>query len=229
MEMPTVQNKLQAKWISLSATVLSSSLYGLEYDRLKVLHEVCLESPLSQDETFYVPHPDRVIDTRTLFPDGSIVNFAGQRFTDLQDELSQYADAVRLQDAERMDSLNQLFKATAMLGTVLFKQGTQVLTFEYEMALFPTDNVYEINLWAPLPSFGVATGGQVTVSVQLPSPNHPEFRTSILESSGFQPDPQGNPLHEVPKILDSDLGLRHIIVWHWQNDPLFKVRYNYNR
>jgi hypothetical protein len=31
----------------------------------------------------------------------------------------------------------------------------------------------------------------------------------------------------ISKVLDTSYGLRHIVAWNWQNDPLFKVRYQY--
>jgi|GEM_PF-2378528 len=225
----TVAQKLDVRWVSLSSTVLSSSRYGLEHDRVKVLHEIGLSSPLAEDESFYIPPVGRSVDTRVVFPDGNITNFAGQRFKDLQDELQKYSDAVRTGDVETMKRLHELLMTTtAMLSPVLFKAGTQVLTFEYELAVHPNaEGVFEIALWAPMPSFNVAGQGQVTASIQLPSNNSLGFRAEILGAQGFHADAQGNPTGEVPKVLDAAVGLRHIVAWNWQNDPLFKVSYRY--
>lgn len=93
-------DRIPVKWVSLNAIVLSSSKYGEEYDRVKVTHEIGLDSPLQQDESFYIPAPGKPIDTRALFPDGNIVNFAGQRAKDLDDELSKYGVAVKSGDFE---------------------------------------------------------------------------------------------------------------------------------
>src|SRR5690606_3094946 len=129
---------------------LSSSKYGLEYDRVKVLQEIGLDQPLAADEHFYIPPAGKPFDVRKVFPDGNITNFAGQRFKDLQDELDQYEEALKNGDAEKMHELHELFIATTILTPVLFKAGTQVLTFEYELAIYPnSENVFEINLWAP--------------------------------------------------------------------------------
>ncbi|ARU60942.1 hypothetical protein CBW65_07485 [Tumebacillus avium] len=228
MNMPTPAQKIPVKWVSLTCTVLSSSKYGLDYDRVKVLHEIGLQNPLQKDETFYIPTQGKAIDTRAIFPDGDIVNFAGQRFEDLQDELNQYMEAVKKGDAEKMDQLHNSFKALQMLTPVPYKAGTAVLTFDYELALYAKDNIFNLQMWAPMPSFEVVQGGQVTASVQLPSTNNAVgFRARILEATGKQLDPQGNQQAEVSKVLDQDLGLRHMIVWHWANDPLFTVKYQY--
>jgi len=228
MKVPTVANKLPVNWVSMQATVLASSRYGLEYDRLKVLHEIGLAQPLASDESFYVPPVGRAIDTRKVFPDGNITNFAGQRFQDLQDEIARYADALKAADVAVMDEMHELLKATAMLSPVIFKQGTHVLTFEYELALYPNaEQVFELALWAPMPSFEVSGRAQITATVMLPSSNNFAFNARVLEAVGHQPDAQGNPVTEVPKVLDSEYGLRHILVWNWQNDPLFRVKYQY--
>lgn len=223
----TVAQKLDAQWISMSAIVLSSSRYGLEYDRVKVLHEVGLAAQLVEDENFYIPPAGRIVDTRTVFPDGNIVNFAGQRFKDLQDELQQYLDAVKTGNAAQMEEMHKLLMSTTMLSPVLFRAGTQVLTFEYELALHANaESVFELSLWAPMPSFNVT--GQVTASIQLPSNNSIGSRAQILEARGFHADAQGNVTgNEVTKVLDNSVGLRHIVAWNWQADPLFKVRYQY--
>lgn len=227
--MISVSDKLNIRWASMTATVLSSSRYGLEYDRVKVLHEIGLENPLQKDESFYMPPQGKPIDTKTLFPDGTIVNFTGQRFNDLQDELAQYAEALRAQNSELMQTIHQTLSATTMLSPVLFKTGTGVLTFEYELAIYPnTEGYFELQLWAPMPSFAVVPGGQVTATLQLPSQSGQAFKVSELQTAGFIPDAQGNPTGgEVSKSVDSDYGLRHIVVWNWQNDPLFKARYKY--
>lgn len=228
MRIPTVAEKLNIRWAAVSCTVLPSSQHGLQYDRVKVLHEIGLETPLPQDENFFVPPSDRAIDTRTLFPDGNIVNFAGQRFKDLQDELLKYSQALQNRDVQTMNELHELFVATTMLSPVLFKAGTQVLTFEYEMAIYPdADRVFELNFWAPMPSFQPAGQSQITTIVQLPSVSNLAFQAKILEANGFEPDAQGNPVQEIPKVLDGDYGLRHIIAWNWQKDPFFKVKYQY--
>lgn len=222
------QEKLNVSWVSLNATVLSSSKYGQEYDRVKVLHEIGLASELPQDETFYIPAKDQPLDTRTNFPDGNITNFAGQRFKDLRDELDLFEQAVKEGNAERIEELSKLFKSTALLSSVVYKKGTKVLTFEYELALYPKeDKTFELALWAPMPTFNVATGGQVVANIQLPG-SGPQFRCSLLEAEGYIPDAQGNPTQQkVAKKIDSEMGLRRIIGWVWQNDPLFKVRYQY--
>jgi hypothetical protein len=226
--MITVTEKLNITWASMSATVLSSSKYGSEYDRVKILHEIGLQTPLAQDESFYIPPQGKSIDTRVIFPDGNITNFAGQRFKDLQDELSQYEDAVKNQDVAKMQELHQLFLSTAMLTPVVIKAGTAVLTFDYELAIYPKEGSFDFACWAPMPSFAVVPGGQVTAIVQLPSLSGKAFKVSELLTSGLIPDAQGNPTgSEVPKVVDSDFGLRHIVGWNWQNDPLFKVHYKY--
>jgi hypothetical protein len=61
----------------------------------------------------------------------------------------------------------------------------------------------------------------------LPSSNSLGFRAEILGAQGFQADAQGNPTGEVPKVLDAAVGLRHIVAWNWQSDPLFGVSYRY--
>lgn len=225
----TVNNeKLNVNWVSLNATVLSSSKYGEEYDRVKVLHEIGLSAPLVEDESFYIPAKDKPLDTRTTFPDGNITNFAGQRFKDLQDELAQFEQALKEGNAAKLEELYNLMKSTTMLSALVYKKGTKVLTFEYELALYPQENkVFELALWAPMPTFNVATGGQVVANIQLPG-NGPQFKCTLLEAEGYIPDPQGNPTSQtVSKVVDSDMGLRRVIGWSWQNDPLFKVRYQY--
>lgn len=222
------QEKLNVSWVSLNATVLSSSRYGEEYDRLKVLHEIGLETPLQQDETFYIPAKDKPLDTRTAFPDGNITNFAGQRFKDLQDELELFKAALQEGNAERLEEMYQLLKSTTILSSVVYKAGTRVLTFEYDLALYPNqNNVFELSLWAPMPTFNVVGRGQVVATIQLPGGGE-HFRCALLEAEGYLPDEQGNPTGgTVGKSIDNDLGLRKIIGWVWQNDPLFKVRYQY--
>ncbi|PED58962.1 hypothetical protein [Bacillus toyonensis] len=219
--------KLNIKWVSLSATILSSSKYGQEFDRAKILHEIALESPLVEDETFYIPAKDKPIDTRLNFPDGNITNFAGQRFKDIQDELERFSQAVKDGNAEVMEELYQMLKSTTLLAPVVFKQGTQVLTFEYELALYPNDeNTFELSLWAPMPTFNVITQGKVVTTIQIPGQE--QFGATILEAEGYIPDADGNPTEQtVSKNLDQNYGLRHIVGWSWQNDPLFKVRYQY--
>lgn len=219
--------KLNIKWVSLSATILSSSKYGQEFDRAKILHEIALENPLVEDETFYIPAKDKPIDTRLNFPDGNITNFAGQRFKDIQDELERFSQAVKDGNAAAMEELYQMLKSTTLLAPVVFKQGTQVLTFEYELALYPNDeNTFELSLWAPMPTFNVITQGKVVTTIQMPGQE--QFGATILEAEGYIPDADGNPTEQtVSKNLDQNYGLRHIVGWSWQNDPLFKVRYQY--
>lgn len=225
----TVTDPLSTSWVSLTAVVLSSSRFGTEYDRLKVLHEIGLSSPLPADETFYIPPQGKAIDTRVSFPDGTIINFAGQRFKDLQDEINQYADAVRAGNADLMNQINQLMLSTTMLAPVVYKAGTQILTFEYELALYPnSENAFDISLWAPMPSFTVQAGGQVTGIIQLPSEASQAFRANVIEAKGYLPDGQGNPSQEIAPVFDQSCGLRRIIAWSWQNDPLFRVRYQYS-
>lgn len=223
----TVAKPLPVHWVSLTAVVLSSSRYGVEYDRVKLLHEIGLVQPLPEDETFYIPPMGKSIDTRTAFPDGTIVNFAGQRFRDLQDELQQYFDAVKEGNADKMNELHQLLLATTMLSPVVYKAGTRILTFEYELAVYPKDGTFEIAVWAPMPSFALAERAQVTTSIQLPSSNNLGFRARVVEAEGFQPDEHGNPKVQVPKVLDHEFGLRRIVAWNWQKDPFFRVKYQY--
>lgn len=224
----TSLERLNIRWVSLTATILSSSRYGAEYDRVKILHEIGLEIPLQQDETFYIPPQGKPLDTRTAFPDGNITNFAGQRFKDLNDELAKYAEALKNGDRDKMNELHQLFLQTTILSPVLYKAGTQVLTFEYELALYPNDNnTFELALWAPMPTFNVVPGGQVTTTIQLPSTNNNAFRANLLEAKGFIADAQGNLGGEISPALHQEVGLRRIISWNWNNDPYFKVSYQY--
>jgi hypothetical protein len=229
MKIPTVNEKIDITWASLTATVLSSSRYGAEYDRVKVLQEIGLAAPLIEDESFFVPPAGKPFDTRTVFPDGNITNFAGQRFKDIQDELSKYGQAVQLQDVTLMNELHELLKATTMLTPVVFKKGTQVLTFEYELALYPSTepNVFELALWAPMPSFRVIGQSQITAGISLPSSSNRAVQATILEAVGYEPDAQGNIVAEIPKVIDQSYGIRHLIAWNWQNDPLFRVKYQY--
>jgi len=222
------QEKITVDWVSLSATVLASSKYGEEYDRVKVLHEIGLNAPLPADETFYIPAKDKPIDTRINFPDGNITNFAGQRFKDVQDEIDKFTQAVKEGDAASMDKMYEMLKSTTLLSTVVYKKGSKVITFEYELALYPDEKgEFNLSLWAPMPSFNVATRGKIAAIIQLPGSSEP-FNARILESAGYIPDKNGNPTDRtVSKQLDKDYGLRHIISWTWQNDPLFKVRYKY--
>lgn len=193
-----------------------------------VLGQRSLQTPLAQEESFYIPPQGKPIDTRVIFPDGNITNFAGQRFKDLQDELNQYEDAVKNQDVSKMQELHQLFLSTAMLTPIVIKAGTKVITFDYELAIYPKDGSFDFACWAPMPSFAVVPGGLVTAILQLPSQSGQAFKVSELQTSGLIPDAQGNPVGgEVPKVVDNDYGLRHLVVWNWQNDPLFKVHYKY--
>ncbi|AOZ94865.1 hypothetical protein [Paenibacillus crassostreae] len=123
----TVTNPIDIHWSHVGCTVLSSSKYGLEYDRIKVLHEIGLNAPLAQDESFYAPPANRAIDVRALFPDGNIVSFVGQRYSDLQDELQKYSQAVADGNVEELNRLHHLFLSTTMLSPVLFKAGTKYL------------------------------------------------------------------------------------------------------
>ncbi|MFS0841288.1 hypothetical protein [Paenibacillus sp. 1P03SA] len=227
----TVSNPIDIRWSHVSCTVLSSSKYGLEYDRVKVLHEIGLSSPLPQDESFYAPPANRAIDVRTVFPDGNIVSFVGQRFSDLQDELSKYGQAVAEGNVAEMNRIHDLMKSTTMLSPVLFKAGTQVLTFEYELALHPTEGTtsdFELTLLAPMPSFRPSGQSQITVLVELPSSNNLAFNAQVLEAVGYQFDPTtGAVTGEVPKMVDGDYGLRRVIVWNWQVDPFFRIQYRY--
>ncbi|MBW7476298.1 hypothetical protein K0T92_16315 [Paenibacillus oenotherae] len=228
----TVANPIDMTWSHVSCTVLSSSKYGLPYDRVKVLHEIGLASPLTQDESFYAPAVGRPIDVRTVYPDGNIVTFVGQRFADLQDELSKYGQAVASGNLDELNRLHELFKSVAMLTPVLFKQGTQVLTFEYELALHPmaedsTD--FELTLLAPMPSFRPVGQSQITVLITLPSPNNVGFGATVIEKNGYAFDPAtGQVTGEVPLQLEQDYGLRKVLVWNWQQDPYFRVHYRYN-
>ncbi|OMD07755.1 hypothetical protein [Paenibacillus odorifer] len=227
----TVANPIDITWSHVSCTVLSSSKYGLEYDRVKVLHEIGLNAPLTQDESFYAPPSTRAIDVRSIFPDGNIVNFVGQRYSDLQDELQKYGQAVAEGNVDELNRLHQLFLSTTMLSPVLFKSGTQVLTFEYELALYPLEgnpSEFDLTLLAPMPSFRPVGQSQITVRIDLPSSNNLAFNADVLESIGYQFDPtSGLVTGDVPKILEGDYGLRKIIVWNWQVDPFFHVHYRY--
>ncbi len=224
----TNQEKLNVNWVSLQATILSSTKFGAEYDRVKVLHEIGLTSELAVDETFFIPAKDKPLDTRANFPDGNITNFAGQRFKDLDDEIQKYLAAVKEGNASQMDEMHKLLKSTTLLAPVIYKKGTKVLTFEYELALYPKeDKTFELAIWAPMPTFNVATGGQVVATIQLPG-SSPHFKCALLEAEGYIPDPQGNLTNQrASKVVDKDMGLRRIVGWQWQNDPLFKVRYQY--
>lgn len=227
----TVTNPIEIRWSNVRCTVLSSSKYGLAYDRVKVLHEIGLQSPLAQDESFYAPPANRAIDVRSVFPDGNIVSFVGQRFSDLQDELAKYGQALAEGNAEEMNRIHELMKSVTMLSPVLFKAGTQVLTFEYELALHPMEGSasdFELTLLAPMPSFRPAGQAQITVLVDIPSSNNLAFNAQVLEAVGHQFDPStGAVTAEVSKVLDADYGLRRIIGWNWQSDPFFRVHYRY--
>lgn len=226
----TVSTPIEMKWSHISCTVLSSSKYGLAYDRLKVLHEIGLHAPLAQDESFYAPPANRAIDVRTVFPDGNIVSFVGQRYSDLQDELQKYGQALAESNVEELNRLHQLFLATTSLSPVLFKQGTQVLTFEYELALYPQEvngTDFELTLLAPMPSFQLVGQSQITVMVNLPSSSNFGFNADVLEANGYQFDLEGNITGEVPMLVNADYGLRKVIVWNWQVDPYFRVLYRY--
>jgi hypothetical protein len=220
--------KINVSWVSLTATILSSSKFGQEYDRVKVLHEIGLQTPLQADETFYIPIKDKPIDTRLSFPDGNITNFAGQRFKDLQDELERFTQALKEGNAQEMDEYYSLLKSTTLLSPVVYSTGTTVLTFEYELALYPgEDKSFKLELWAPMPTFNVIPGAQVATTIQIPGSRQP-FGATVIEAEGYIPDTQGNPTDQkVTKTLDQDFGLRHIVSWVWQNDPLFRVRYQY--
>jgi hypothetical protein len=222
----TNAEKINVSWVSLSARVLSSSKFGLDYDRVRVFHEIGLQQPLVEDERFYIPPSDKALDTRENFPDGTITNFAGQRFKDIQDELDKYTQAVKEGNSQLMDELHKVLKSTTILAPVVFKQGTSVLTFEYELALYPNhEQVFDLSLWAPMPTFNVVPGGKVVTMIELPGSH---FNTQVLEAEGYLPDGEGNPTSQtVSKVLNNDFGLRQIVSWVWQNDPLFKVRYKY--
>lgn len=225
----TSTEKIPVQWVSLNALVLSSSKYGEAYDRIKITHEIGLSSPLQQDESFYIPPSGKPIDVRTSFPDGNIINFAGQRAKDLDDELSQYGSAIKAQNVAEAERLHQLLLHTSMLTPVPFKAGKTVMTFDYELALYPGDNgVFELCLWAPMPSFQIQPGGQITATIQLPSSNSQAFKAQLVEPpKGYQADSQGNLGSEIAPVLDQEYLLRRIIVWTWQNDPYFKVKYQY--
>lgn len=210
----TNAEKINVSWVSLSARVLSSSKFGQDYDRVKVFHEIGLQEPLTEDEKFFIPPSNKSLDTRTNFPDGNITNFAGQRFKDLQDELERFAQAVRDGDAQTMDELYKTLKSTTLLAPVVFTKGTSVLTFEYELALYPnSEGQFDLALWAPMPTFNVVPGSKVVTMIELPGSH---FNTQILEAEGYIPDSEGNPTTQtVSKVLNNDFGLRYIVSWVW--------------
>lgn len=114
-----------------------------------------------------------------------------------------------------MDELFRVLKSTTLLAPVVYSAGTTVLTFEYELALYPgEDKVFNLELWAPMPTFSVVPGGQVATTIQIPGSIQP-FTATILEAEGYIPDAQGNPTEQkVDKRLDQDFGLRHIVSWY---------------
>ncbi|EOW9529270.1 hypothetical protein ACO11K_003006 [Bacillus cytotoxicus] len=224
----TSNEKISVKWVSLNALVLSSSKYGEEYDRIKVTHEIGLENVLQADESFYIPAPGNPVDTRTIFPDGNIVNFAGQRAKDLDDEIQKYETAIKERDFEKAEKMHQLLMATKFLNSVPFSAGKQVLTFDYELALFPDENgVFDLKMWAPMPSFQLVTGGQITTTIQMPSTNNNAFNAELIDVKGFSADEQGNLQNEIPAALNQEFLIRRLLVWTWQNDPLFNIKYKY--
>lgn len=226
----TVANKLPVKWVSLNALILSSSKYGESYDRLKVTHEIGLAEPLTADESFYIPPQGKPVDTRAIFPDGTIVNFAGQRVKDLQDEFDKYKAAFENRDFATAEQIHKTLMQLQFLSAVPYKAGQRVLTFEYELAIYPDQNgVFELNLWAPMPSFQVVSGGQVTTTIQLPTNNPNGFNAQILEVNAYQADNNGNLVGTIQPVINQDVLFRRIIVWGWQNDPYFTVKYHYQQ
>lgn len=127
----------------------------------------------------------------------------------------------------KADEVYKLLRQTGILSRVPVKAGTRVITFEYELALFPgQDGTFNLQLWAPLVSFQVVPQGQVVASIQTPGSTF-GFRSQLIEASGWIPDAQGNPTTQLDPVINSDLGLHHVFAWRWENDPFFRIQYRY--
>jgi hypothetical protein len=103
--------------------------------------------------------------------------------------------------------------------TVKVKPGQRELRLFYKIAADKVgDREFQFDVIGPLPSFVIQTGGSIGVIAALP-------RATTLVSAVGLTDPN-NPGSEIAKS-EADLGLRHLIGWQWQNDPLFRIRYRY--
>lgn len=122
---------------------------------------------------------------------------------------------------EQRDFAVSVGRAASSLSvtTVTIKPGQRELRLFYKIAADKVaDREFQFDVIGPLPSFVIQAGGSIGVIAALP-------RSTTLISAVGLTDPN-NPGSEIAKA-EADLGLRHLIGWQWQNDPLFRVRYRY--
>ncbi|MFN8150266.1 MAG: hypothetical protein U0R24_03950 [Solirubrobacterales bacterium] len=138
---------------------------------------------------------------------------------ELVDRLEKMADGASKR--EQRDFAVSVGRAASSFSvtTVLVKPGQRELRLFYKIAADKVgDREFEFDVIGPLPSFVIATGGSIGVIAALP-------RATTLVSAVGLTDPN-NPGSEIAKA-EADLGLRHLVGWQWQNDPLFRIRYRY--
>ena len=122
---------------------------------------------------------------------------------------------------EQRDFAVSVGRAASSLSvtTVTIKPGQRELRLFYKIAADKVaDREFEFDVIGPLPSFVIQTGGSIGVIAALP-------RATTLVSAVGLTDPS-NPGSEIAKA-EADLGLRHLVGWQWQNDPLFRIRSRY--
>lgn len=111
--------------------------------------------------------------------------------------------------------------ASSISAAVLqVKPGQRELRLFYKIAAERVgDREFEFAVIGPLPSFVIQPGGTIGVVTVMPR------NTQVIFAQALQ-NPN-DPASEIGTRQDSNLGYRQLIVWTWQNDPLFKVRYRY--
>lgn len=100
------------------------------------------------------------------------------------------------------------------------KPGQRRLRFFYTVAAERTaEGLFEARVFGPLASFVIQPGGFLGV-VALLAPG-----ATLVEAVALtNPEDEGSRLSTQ---VEEDLGGRRCVGWTWQNDPLFRIRYQY--
>ncbi|MGG3181757.1 hypothetical protein ABEQ41_26310 [Priestia megaterium] len=211
--------------VSQEAVVLvngSSRYNNGKYDEVIVRTIIVTNGPLT--ENYYVPGGNSLSNEALALIKRQNLEFRPYREKDLLQGTEDVLDVSRTNDTDGTEQdVARLLLRSALVSTPLteiaqLEGGRHVYEIKYDYKLFPLDtNTFEFQIRLPFDGTQMIAGSEVKLTVLTPISSNIDTN----ETKGIAEN--GEEIEEVIQELTSTG--RAVTTFHYQLDPMFKVRY----
>jgi hypothetical protein len=201
-------------------TVIDSSRHGLKYDIAHVEYLFSTNTPIPQDESFFVPGielmPDNILQILKLgnfefvpIPKSEVVNSLNNYLQEVQENKK---------DETLADSMIGI--STSYMNIIKANPlASNFYRLSYDYAIYPeNDNSFIIYAKLPIKGFTLPAGGQT------------RFITILPVNAKYDPTATKGVALNNPDIQEQATNIangRTVLSFFYQNDPDFTVKYKY--